>query len=86
MKKAVEIKIDDDGAWTPAKMEPGPNDRYAWKIWSYVWKSPTSGEHTVTSRVTDAAGKVQRSPDDAFIKLKKTYWEANQQAVRKLTI
>jgi hypothetical protein len=29
---------------------------------------------------------VQPAPDDPFITMKKTYWEANQQAVRKVKI
>jgi DMSO/TMAO reductase YedYZ molybdopterin-dependent catalytic subunit len=82
--KAVEVRIDD-GPWTGAKMEAA-GDRYVWRLWSYEWKSPAKGEHTVTSRAVDVNGKVQPGPDDAWIKLKKTYWEANQQTVRKLVV
>jgi hypothetical protein len=38
-------------------------------------------EHTLTSRAKDARGRIQPAPDDPFITMKKTYWEANQQAV-----
>jgi len=31
-------------------------------------------------------GRVQPSPEDPSIKLKKTYWEANQWAVRKIKV
>jgi len=44
------------------------------------------GEHTLTSRAKDARGRIQPAPDDPFIAMKKTYWEANQQAVRKIRI
>jgi len=37
------------------------------------------GEHTVVSRAIDQEGRIQPSPEEAAIKLKRTYWEANQQ-------
>ena len=32
------------------------------------------------------AGRTQPAKDDPFMKLKKTYWEANQQWPRRITI
>jgi len=52
----------------------------------YDWKNAASGEHTLVSRAIDTEGRVQPSADEPEIKLKRTYWEANQQWVRKIRI
>ena len=81
----VELKIDD-GDWTPVQLDRKQRARYSWTFWSFDWKSPAPGEHTLVSRAIDAEGRVQPSADDPEIKLKRTYWEANQQWVRKIKI
>jgi DMSO/TMAO reductase YedYZ molybdopterin-dependent catalytic subunit len=81
--KTVEVKIDD-GEWQPATL--AEQQKYCWTFWTYQWKDAKAGEHTVVSRATDAKGRVQPSEDDPAIKLKKTYWEANQQWPRKIKI
>jgi DMSO/TMAO reductase YedYZ molybdopterin-dependent catalytic subunit len=82
----VELRIDD-GPWNPVELSrehsKTPN---TWTFWHYDWKGAQPGEHTLTARATDAKGRIQPAPDDPFIALKKTYWEANQQAVRKIKI
>lgn len=80
----VELKVDD-GQWMPVPLskETAAN---CWTFWHYDWKDAKPGEHTITSRATDARGRVQPAPDDDSITLKKTYWEANQQAVRKIKV
>lgn len=83
--KVVEVKIDD-GPWKAAKLESNGGNNHTWSFWSYEWTGAMPGDHTVTSRVTDAKGKVQPAPDDPFISMKKTRWENNQQAVRKIKI
>jgi DMSO/TMAO reductase YedYZ molybdopterin-dependent catalytic subunit len=83
--KSVEVKIDD-GPWKPARITPNQGHPYAWSFWSYEWTDAQPGEHTISSRATDIHGRIQPAPDDPFITLKKTYWEANQQAVRKIQI
>jgi hypothetical protein len=81
----VELKIDD-GAWIPVQLDRNQRARYSWTFWNFDWKSPASGEHTLVSRATDAEGRAQPSADDSEIKMKRTYWEANQQWVRKMRI
>jgi DMSO/TMAO reductase YedYZ molybdopterin-dependent catalytic subunit len=83
--KSVEVKVDD-GPWTAVKLGEHGKDPYSWTFWTYDWKGAAAGEHTLASRATDAHGKVQPAPDDPFITQKKTYWEANQQAVRKIRV
>ena len=80
----VEVKVDD-GKWVPAALDK-PQSKYAWTFWHYDWRGAKPGEHTVVSRATDANGVVQPTADDPRIKLKKTYYEANQQYPRKLKI
>ncbi len=83
--RSVEVSVDG-GDWMPARIEKQQGGRFCWSFWTWDWKSPIAGEHTVASRAIDVNGKIQPAPDDPSIKLKKTYWEANQQAVRKITI
>ncbi len=59
---AVEVKIDD-GPWMKASLDDSKSE-FAWRSWHLDW-SPAPGEHTVTSRAIDKAGKVQPAMDDA---------------------
>jgi DMSO/TMAO reductase YedYZ molybdopterin-dependent catalytic subunit len=81
----VQLRIDD-GPWQSAVMGEGIGVRYAWTFWSYDWKDASHGEHTLVSRVKDLTGKIQPAAEDDEIKLKRTYWEANQQVVRRIKI
>lgn len=83
--RRVELKVDE-GPWLPVDLDRSRQSKFAWTFWSYEWKSPTAGEHTLVSRATDANGVIQPSKDDAPIRLKKTYWEANQQYPRKIKV
>jgi hypothetical protein len=77
----------DDGPWQSAVLEKKKEDApYGWTFWHCDWASPKPGEHTVVSRAVDADGRVQPPADDPSIKLKRTYWEANQQYPRRLKI
>ena len=83
--KKVELKIDD-GSWMTVQLDKKGQAKYAWTFWSCDWKKPEPGDHTLVSRAADAEGRVQPAADDPAIKLKKTYWEANQQYPRKIRI
>ena len=83
--RRVEIKIDH-GNWAPAELDKTRRSKYSWTFWSYDWRNAAPGEHTLVARATDAEGQVQPSADDPEITLKRTYWEANQQWVRKIRI
>ena len=82
--KMVEVRVDEE-PWKPVQLTPN-KDPYAWTFWSAEWPGVKPGEHTITSRATDIRGNVQPTPDDPRIALKKTRWENNQQAVRKIKI
>src|SRR5207249_3630657 len=83
--RSVEIRIDD-GRWMAATLERHQTAKYAWTFFDFAWKNPTVGEHTVVSRAVDREGRVQPAADDPEIKLKRTYWEANQQWPRKIRL
>ena len=81
----VEVRIDD-GDWVPATIDDSEQAEFAWKIWSLDWPSPSPGEHTITSRANDTAGRVQPAMDDPIIAGKRTYWESNGQVSRQIRI
>ena len=81
----IEVKIDD-GPWLPATIRRTQEAKYAWKFFSFDWRQPAAGEHRVVSRAIDIEGRAQPDADDPEIKLKRTYWEANQQWPRKIRI
>jgi hypothetical protein len=81
--KSVEVKVDD-GPWQPATFDPSTSSKYSWKLFTYTWNGATPGEHTLVSRVTDARGHVQPTPQD--LANKKTFLEDNGQVTRKVKI
>ncbi len=82
--RSVEVRIDD-GPWRPAALDPATtSETYGWKFFNYTWDNATPGEHTVTSRVTDANGNVQPTAEELEPKL--TFLEANAQHPRTLII
>ena len=83
--KAVEVKIDGD-EWRSAKIDQTHQEPYTWRFWSFDWKDAKTGDHTVVSRGIDSKANIQPTSDEPAIKLKKTYYEANQQWPRKIKI
>ena len=82
---SVEVRIDD-GPWRAASLTEGEGSAYAWVFWTFDWERPATGEHTVTSRATDADGNVQPAPDDPLLAGKATYWESNGHVTRRVRI
>ena len=79
----VEVKIDN-GPWIKATLDASKS-AYTWRFW-HLAAPLTPGEHTVTSRAIDTAGKIQPAMDDPIIANKKTYWESNGQITRHVNI
>jgi DMSO/TMAO reductase YedYZ molybdopterin-dependent catalytic subunit len=82
---SVDVRIDD-GDWQPATLTEGEGSEFAWTFWTFDWNAPEPGEHSVTSRATDADGNVQPAPDDPLLAGKATYWESNGHVTRMITI
>jgi DMSO/TMAO reductase YedYZ molybdopterin-dependent catalytic subunit len=80
--RGVEVKVDD-GPWQPAQLDAA-NTKYSWKLFSYIWKGATPGEHTIVSRATDVNGQVQ--PTATELARKRTFLEDNGQFPRKVRI
>jgi DMSO/TMAO reductase YedYZ molybdopterin-dependent catalytic subunit len=83
--KSVQVQVDG-GPWRNARLDERNHAPYAWSFWQFDWLSPEAGDHKLVSRAIDADGRVQPTADDPAIKLKRTYWEANQQWVRRIRI
>ena len=81
--KAVELKVDD-GDWIGAKLDDSHAEPFTWRFWTADWKDAKPGEHTLVSRAIDAKANLQPTAEEPAIKLKKTYYEANQQWPRKI--
>ena len=81
----VEVRIDG-GEWTQATIDRAEEAEFAWKVWTLDWPAPSPGEHAITSRAADAAGRVQPAADDPTIANKPTYWESNGQVTRRVRI
>jgi sulfite oxidase len=54
----VEISTDGGKKWEQSRLRP-ERARYAWRLWSYMWRPQHSGEHVLMARATDSGGRVQ---------------------------
>jgi DMSO/TMAO reductase YedYZ molybdopterin-dependent catalytic subunit len=80
--RAVEVSIDG-GPWQAAEIDPA-STKYSWKLFNYTWNNATPGDHTLVSRVIDANGKIQLTPEE--MPEKPTRWENYAQFPRTLKI
>ena len=53
----MEWSADSGATWSPAEIEPPPS-QYSWTPFTFRWTAEP-GEHTLTTRATDAAGNTQ---------------------------
>jgi DMSO/TMAO reductase YedYZ molybdopterin-dependent catalytic subunit len=54
----VEVSTDGGATWSPSVLGT-EHSRYAWRLWSYRWQPPKSGDYVIMSRATDSRGRVQ---------------------------
>jgi sulfite oxidase len=54
----VEISTDSGATWKPAQLGR-EQSKYAWRLWTYAWKAPKSGDYTFMARATDTQGRTQ---------------------------
>jgi DMSO/TMAO reductase YedYZ molybdopterin-dependent catalytic subunit len=80
--RSVEVRLDN-GLWHTATMDR-QNTKYSWKLFTYEFPAPDSGDHTIISRATDVNGAVQ--PEAADLQTKKSRWENNAQFERKFRV
>ncbi|KAB2662607.1 MAG: molybdopterin-dependent oxidoreductase [Verrucomicrobia bacterium] len=86
----IQIRTSDketpSDRWLKTELDRTQQSKYSWTFFSFDWKKPQPGDWYIVSRATDTEGRVQPAFDDEAIKLKRTYWEANQQWPRKLKV
>lgn len=80
--RTVEVSIDG-GPWQAATIDPA-SSKYSWKLFTLDWANPSPGEHTLVSRVIDANGQVQATPEE--MPEKPTRWENHAQFTRRILI
>jgi len=56
----VEISTDGGTTWNLATLSR-EQAHYAWRLWTYDWKSAKTGDYTILSRATDSRGRTQPS-------------------------
>jgi len=54
----VEVSTDGGSRWQSAQLS-APKLPFAWRLWHLDWKPTEPGYHTIFSRATDSAGRVQ---------------------------
>ena len=54
----VEISTDGGATWNTARLGHD-QARYAWRLWTYDWRTARRGDYTITSRATDSMGRTQ---------------------------
>jgi DMSO/TMAO reductase YedYZ molybdopterin-dependent catalytic subunit len=59
----VEVSTDAGATWKAAELGKD-QAKYAWRLWSYRWKAPKSGDYVVMSRATDSQGRTQPARAD----------------------
>jgi DMSO/TMAO reductase YedYZ molybdopterin-dependent catalytic subunit len=85
---AVEVQVDN-GPWMPATLdtlESQRTRRYAWRFWTFDWRTVSPGEHQIRSRATDIDGNVQPAPDAPVVASRRTFWENNGHITRRVLI
>ena len=60
--QAVDVSVDGGENWSTAEFI-GPNERFAWRQWQFIWQAEEKGAHTIMARATDRKG--QRQPMNA---------------------
>jgi DMSO/TMAO reductase YedYZ molybdopterin-dependent catalytic subunit len=54
----VEVSTDSGANWKPAQLGRDQS-KYAWRLWTYVWKASKAGDYTIMARATDSQGRTQ---------------------------
>jgi DMSO/TMAO reductase YedYZ molybdopterin-dependent catalytic subunit len=54
----VDVSADGGRSWSPAEFI-GPNERFAWRQWQYVWTAEKKGAYCLMARAMDSEGNQQ---------------------------
>jgi DMSO/TMAO reductase YedYZ molybdopterin-dependent catalytic subunit len=59
----VEVSTDGGRSWGDATLA-GPQAKYSWTLWEYLWEVAQPGGYELLARATSTSGKVQPSEHD----------------------
>jgi len=56
--EAIWLSYDRGNTWHECQFT-GPNQKYSWRQWQYLWDVETSGDYTIVSKAKDSKGNEQ---------------------------
>jgi DMSO/TMAO reductase YedYZ molybdopterin-dependent catalytic subunit len=59
----VQVSTNGGATWHDATLL-GPQARYSWTLWEYLWEAESPGEHTILVRATSSQGRTQPEAHD----------------------
>jgi DMSO/TMAO reductase YedYZ molybdopterin-dependent catalytic subunit len=61
----VDVSIDGGRTWSPAQLI-GPQARYSWNMWEYLWEVAQPGDYQILSRAISTGGRIQPTKHDSL--------------------
>ena len=61
----VDVSIDGGRTWSPAQLI-GPQAKYSWNMWEYLWEVAKPGDYQLLSRAISTSGRIQPIQHDAL--------------------
>lgn len=62
----VDVSTDGGQHWNPATLI-GPQARYSWNLWEYLWEVAKPGSYQLVSRATSDSGRMQPEAHDPLL-------------------
>jgi DMSO/TMAO reductase YedYZ molybdopterin-dependent catalytic subunit len=54
----VDVSVDGGRTWSPAQLI-GPQAKYSWNMWEYLWDVAEAGSYEILSRAISTGGRIQ---------------------------
>jgi DMSO/TMAO reductase YedYZ molybdopterin-dependent catalytic subunit len=61
----VDVSVDGGLTWRPAQLI-GPQAKYSWNMWEYLWEVAEPGDYQILSRAISTGGRIQPTQHDAL--------------------
>ncbi len=61
----VDVSIDGGRTWSPAQLI-GPQAKYSWNMWEYLWEVAQPGSYQILSRAISTGGRIQPIQHDVL--------------------
>jgi hypothetical protein len=61
----VDVSVDGGRTWSPAQLI-GPQAKYSWNLWEYLWEVAEPGSYQILSRAISTGGRIQPIQHDAL--------------------